>query len=940
MTSLTLVCLITPALLRGQETADGNLYDWTQMPLLPDELGVAGPFVGIHNDALIVAGGANFTDGVPWHPTPNGGQSFKKYHDTIYLLPRLEDGTYGDWITVQRRLPETRAYGVSLSTSQGLLCIGGESAQQAIDQETGETSSIKHLTADAFVLSYRRESDDLVVHQEWPVRIGELTTGLTIPDLPVAVTNACGAVVGDYAYVAGGDSGEGGSHHFWRLSLQPNATDEWRWEQLPAWDGPPRQLAIGIEQAGSFFLFSGRSVLESEGYRLHTDAWRFDPAAYERELRRATPNSNGVTVLPSYANGWTRLADIAPEGSEPLCVMAGTGAKAGFDYVMIYGGARGDILWKHEVEYPAQIAAAESDGNEELAEWLTEQIHALYDNHPGFSSEILAYHITTDTWTKRGEMPVTGPVTTPAVRWGNDVVIASGERIPGVRTRDVWLATPHLGSHSFGAINWIVLAAYLATLVGIGFYFSRREASSEDFFLASGRVPWWAAGLSIFATMLSAITYLSIPARTYGTNWTWLILNMGIPLIAIIVAYLYLPFFRRVRAASAYDYLEQRFHVSLRIFGSLAFMLFQLGRMGIVVLLPALALAAVTGINVYVCIIVMGVLSTLYTVLGGIEAVIWTDVVQTLVLIGGAVAALAIIVLNIDGGLFGVIEMASGEGKFVVVNEFHFHDLDWAKDGILVILLGAIFSNLLPYTSDQAVLQRYLTVPSECDARRAILTNGFLAVPASLLFLFVGSALWTFYRSHATSMVPLEKPDQVFPWFIAQEMPAGLAGLVIAGVFAAAMSSLDSSMHSIATAGTTDFYERFGRPKTSQESLRVARMLTVLLGVVGTGSALLLANMEIQYLWDLFLKIVGLFLGTLGGLFTLGIFSSRAGTLHAWMGAIASTSLLGWCQYATNMHGLLNGGVAVGACVTVGIISSWIIPIGNSRGLSIHDSRS
>lgn len=940
MAWLILVCLIFPGWLRGQETADLNLYDWTQLPQLPDELGVAGPFVGVHNDALIVAGGANFPDGVPWRPTADGGASFKKYHDTIYLLPRLEDGTYGEWITVQRRLPETCAYGVSLPTPQGLLCVGGESVRLMTDPETGETTSVKHLSADAFLLMFDREAGEVTVHQEWPTTIGEITSGLAIPDLPTHLTNACGAVVGDFAYIAGGDSGEGGSHHFWRLPLKPNSARDWQWELLPTWDGPPRQLAIGVEQAGSFFMFSGRSVLEGEGYRLFTDAWRFDPAAYERELTRATPNSNGEIELPTYANGWTRLAEIAPEGSKPLCVMAGTGAQAGFDYITVFGGARGDVLWQHEVEYPERIAVAEAEEDDELAATLRDEMHALYDNHPGFSSEVLAYHITTDTWTKRGEMPMTGPVTTPAARWGNNVVIASGERIPGVRTRDVWLATPHLSSHSFGALNWIVLAAYLATLVGIGVYFSRREASSHDFFLASGRVPWWAAGLSIFATMLSAITYLSIPARTYGTNWTWLILNMGIPVIAIIVAYLYLPFFRQVRAASAYDYLEQRFHVSLRIFGSLAFMLFQLGRMGIVVLLPALALAAVTGINVYVCIIVMGVLSTLYTVLGGIEAVIWTDVVQTLVLIGGAFAALAIIVMNVDGGLSGVIEMAASEDKFAIVNEFHFHDLSWAKDGILVILLGAIFSNLLPYTSDQAVLQRYLTVSNESEARRAIFINGFMAIPASLLFLFVGSALWTFYRTHATSMVPLEKPDQVFPWFISQEMPAGLAGLVIAGVFAAAMSSLDSSMHSIATAGTTDFYERFGRPKTSQESLRVARLLTVLLGVVGTGSALLLANMEIQYLWDLFLSIVGLFLGTLGGLFTLGIFSSRAGTLHAWLGAIASTSLLGWCQYATNMHGLLNGGVAVGACVSVGIISSWLIPTGESRGLSIHDSRS
>ena len=368
---------------------DASLYNWVKLPDLPDELGVAGPFVGVHNDALIVAGGANFPDGVPWHPTADGGTSSKQYYDVIHAFCPAEDRKSGTWTTTAAKLPRALGYGVSFSTQQGVLCVGGEWQEQVTDPNDGQIVSEKHLSADAFLMSVAAETGDVKVHQEWPASVGELRTGLTIPDLPVAVTNACGAVVGDYAYIAGGDSGEGGSHHFWRLSLQPNSSEDWQWEQLPAWDGPPRQLAIGVEQAGSFFMFSGRSVLEGEGYRLHTDAWRFDPAAYERELTRATPNSNGETVLPSYANGWTRLADIAPEGSKPLCVMAGTGAKAGFDYITVFGGARGDVLWQHEVEYPDQVAAAEAEGNDELAAKLRDEMHALYDNHPASQAKFL-----------------------------------------------------------------------------------------------------------------------------------------------------------------------------------------------------------------------------------------------------------------------------------------------------------------------------------------------------------------------------------------------------------------------------------------------------------------------------------------------------------------------------------------------------------------------
>jgi SSS family solute:Na+ symporter len=191
-------------------------------------------------------------------------------------------------------------------------------------------------------------------------------------------------------------------------------------------------------------------------------------------------------------------------------------------------------------------------------------------------------------------------------------------------------------SRGSGWPNWVVLGGYLAVLVGVGIYFAKREKSTEDFFLAGRRIPWWAAGLSIFGTQLSAITYLAMPARAYATDWSLLPLNIGILLIAPIVIYIYLPLFRSLNVTTAYEYLEKRFHVSIRVLGSLSFVAFQLGRMGIVILLPALALSAVTGANVYLCIALIGLLSTVYTALGGMEAVIWTDVLQAVVLIGGA----------------------------------------------------------------------------------------------------------------------------------------------------------------------------------------------------------------------------------------------------------------------------------------------------------------
>jgi SSS family transporter len=470
----------------------------------------------------------------------------------------------------------------------------------------------------------------------------------------------------------------------------------------------------------------------------------------------------------------------------------------------------------------------------------------------------------------------------------------------------------------------------------MGFYFAKRERSTYDFFLAGRRIPWWAAGLSIFGTQLSAITFLAMPARAYATDWALLILNIGIFAIAAFVIYLYLPFFRRLNITTAYEYLEKRFHVSIRLFGSLSFVTFQLGRMGIVVLLPALALSAVTGLNVFLCIVLMGILSTVYTVLGGIEAVIWTDVLQGVVLIGGAFVALGIIIRGLDGGFSQLASVAIQNGK---LNLAHLN-WDWTGDALIVIILGSIFTNsLVPYTTDQAVIQRYLTTPDERQAAKAIWLNGFLAIFAGVLFLSVGTGLFVFYKTNPQRLVPLEKTDQIFALFISRQMPPGLAGLVIAGVFAAAMSSLDSSMHSISTVVTTDFVRRF-RPNLAENTyLLLARVFTIALGLSGTATAMLMASIEIRYLWDFFLGIMGLLGGTLASLFMLGIFTQRISATHAWIGAIASISTLLYVKLATDLNSLLYGAIGVLTCFGVACLSSMIIPKKVERviGLNIYN---
>lgn len=480
------------------------------------------------------------------------------------------------------------------------------------------------------------------------------------------------------------------------------------------------------------------------------------------------------------------------------------------------------------------------------------------------------------------------------------------------------------GGAPFGLINWLVLFAYLGVLVFIGWRCSRKEKNTENFFLGGRNIPWWAAGLSLFSTVLSAITFLAIPARAYATDWTLLPVNLCVLLVAPIIAFKYLPVLRRQNITTVYQYLESRFDRSIQLFGSASFILFQMGRMGIVLLLPALALSAVTGINVFVCIGLMGLLATLYTVLGGIEAVIWTDVLQTVVLLGGAIVALFIVGGHLDGGFGEMIEVGKAAGKFHWINL----DTSLITDSIIVVILGGIFTNaLVPYSSDQTVVQRYLTTKSENAARRSLWLGAIMVLPATLLFLTLGTALYVFYQQHPVELIELSSNDQILPWFIATQMPVGLAGLVIAGVFAASMSSLDSSMHSIATSLVTDWMKPLNRNRTDAEWLRIARRVTLAAGLFGTITAALLATMDIKYLWDFFLGLMGLLGGTLAGIMAVAVFLPRVKPCHLWPAIVAASAVLCWVKFFTETNGLLLGFLGIGTVFLVAVILSLAMPV-------------
>ena len=841
-----LACLALPLSdARSDESEQHDLLNWDFLSDLPDELGVAGPFAGVHNDALIVAGGANFPRPV-W-------ETDKVWHDRIHVLTR-DDNNQFTWHDAGGKLSRPIAYGAAVSTKDGVVCIGGNDAESTF--------------ADVFLL-------------QWDPETQQVET-LEYPALPGPCAFGAATLVGNTIYLAGGQSGQGldsAMNNLWALDLsQKDDPTGFQWKQLP--DGPwsPRALNITVRQHNGYnecvYVISGRRQqgADTDNVEFLTDTWEYSPATKQ----------------------WRQRADV------PTCVMAGTGIDVGQSHIFILGGADGSNFFR---------------GNE------------LKDNHPGFPKQAWAYHTITDTWTSAGTIPA-NHVTTIAVRWKDDIIVPSGEIRPRVRSPKIWRVTVKNGNRDFGALNYFVLFSYLLAMVGIGLYFTRKNKNTDDYFRGGKQIPWWAAGCSIFATMLSSLTFTGIPSKAYAQDWVYAVGNFMIPVVAFVAVYVALPFFRRIDATSAYEYLERRFSRGVRLFGSASFTLFHIFRMAVVMSLTGLALALATPLTPAESVLLMGILSIVYCTMGGIEAVIWTDTIQTFVLLGGALVAIAMLVSGVDGGFDGFLADATAGQKFRMAN-FHW-DITSSQIAIWVIVVGAIAQNLSSYTADQAVVQRYMTTSDQKLAARSIWTNAVLSIPATILFFGMGTALYSFYASHPNRLDPTITTDQIFPLFIAREMPAGLSGLIVAGIFAAAQSTVSTSMNSTATAIVTDFLRPFSVCRTEKGYLTAARLSTLLLGIVGTVFGLIFVNPDIKSLFDEFLKVIGLFMGVLGGLFVLGALTKRANASGAMIGAIVGATVMFCLWKFTAVNGYLYTASGITTCCVVGYLASN----GSSKDLS------
>lgn len=490
----------------------------------------------------------------------------------------------------------------------------------------------------------------------------------------------------------------------------------------------------------------------------------------------------------------------------------------------------------------------------------------------------------------------------------------------------------------FGAWNWVAVIGYLVIMLLIGAYFTKRAGKDTDsFFTASGRLPSWAIGFSIYATTLSAITFMSTPEKAFLTDWAYIAGNIAIVAIIPILIAFYVPFFKKLRVTSAYEYLEARFGPSIRVIGSLLFVIFHLGRIAIVIYLPTLAITAVSDMNPFIVASLVGILCILYTFLGGFEGVVWSDFIQGVILLGGALMIIIIGAFEIKGGFGTIVSDAIANKKIISVDNWK---LNSAAAAIPIIFLGNIFNNLHQYTASEDVVQRYQASDSMDETKKSLWTNGVLALISAPIFYGMGTMMYSFYQ-HEQVLPKGFNTSSIVPYFILTEMPPFVGGLLIAAIFAAAQSTISSSLNSISACISEDIKHRFFGKGADKSEVNFARLVIVVAGLLSYGISIYLIAADSNNLWDLFLLITGLFGVPLAGIFAVGIFTKRANTFGVLVGLIAGVII----AYLLNGVGGGNSPFYVSIISFVvafvfGYLVSLVVPSKNAKditGLTIFD---
>jgi len=480
---------------------------------------------------------------------------------------------------------------------------------------------------------------------------------------------------------------------------------------------------------------------------------------------------------------------------------------------------------------------------------------------------------------------------------------------------------------SFGLLNTAILTIYLGAMVAVGVWFSRRQKTTEDYFLAGRRMPWIVVSMSIFASLTSAISYMGVPRTAYKENISMLAGYLAGPLVAVCLIWLFLPFYHRLRVTTSYEYIDRRFGLSGRLAVSTLFLLARLGWLGTVIYAPALALSVATGMPLVGAIILIGAVATVYTVLGGLSAVLWTDMVQFIILVGGGIWVSISLIQGVPDGIEGIWQTAAAaESPRTGGFNWSFSLFELTATAAVA---AAFFGSLQDYGTDQVTVQRILAIGNFRGMAKAVLLNSIFDILIMGMLCFMGIGMFAYYHHFPDRLAEGVVEDRLLPYYIMQALPPGASGLVITAIFAAAMSSMDSGIHSVSTVITNDFVRPLrGNRMADREVLMLARVLVVVLGVVATAVAFVVSGFD--HILAASSRFLGMFSAPVLALFVLGVLTRRAnfgGWLVGLAAALATTIAAQYVTFgaaAQKLHWLYYFPVSFLVCLVVGYVAGLL----------------
>ena len=696
-----------------------------------------------------------------------------------------------------------------------------------------------------------------------------------LPPLPKPVIGAGAAIVCEKLYVVGGMHAEGSREVLRDVMLLDLTHPESGWKAIEPLPGMGKILPMVTGQYDMLQVIGGREFHANSGYAPSREVW----------IYRYKP-SEGTTTT-----GWSKGSDL------PLPLAGGTAIPSGQAHIIVMGG----------------------DSTP-----LNSNPFILQGNNP---SPTLLFHIVTDAWIPAGKA-----LSRQGALYGHDAATGALLVFGGNGPRDVLQVTIPRTARNMNWVDYLMILLYFTFIGYIGYYF-RKQKSAEEFALGNRETLWWAAGISMFATAASAISFMAVPALAFASNLVWLF-----PLIVLIPAYFFntritYPILRRLEITSTFEYLERRFNTELRLIASFIQIMFQtFGRASIVLVLPSIAIAATTGLDVRWSVIIMGVLTTVYTGIGGFEGVTWTLVFQGALKLLAPIAIIWICIAGLPGGI----------GEFFHTNLIY-HKFEYAIGGfdlafpLVWVMMSRVFlEQTIWQAGDQAVIQR-IFASKDSEIRKVTVMNLSCGVVIGTLVTVMGLAIFAYFHAHPEKFDAASTIDQIVPLFVIQGMPHGAVGIVIAAIFASAMATVAGSMNSVATIFTVDFYERWWPGASDKSNLNMMRISSFVTGAAATLVALWLTTLNLKSImvtWNILSSLLG---GGIVGIFALGMFSTRANSGGAICGAILSILIGLYVKFFTGIHWAFLLPILIFSAMIIGYLCSFFFKSKNNdlTGLTI-----